>query len=335
VNIAHVIPHSIGYPLLSHNGRYDWVNQLALRQVKEGHTVTVYGSPDSTITGVRCLGILHPTDDRKQNNIDTFHLAFTNDHDIYHSHFDNLHYEVASETKRPIIFTQHWWPTSETIEMARSYSPKNVWAVPPTQFMYDQDEAAGIQSKGYIYHGIDLAEFYASNTLKSDRLLFVGRISPEKNLDLAIKITILAHTKLDIIGKITPKNQDYWNTIEPLIDGDTIRYLGAKNKTELVDYYSSAKGVLFPSDPNEPFGLVTIEAQACGTPVIMKRGGSRAELIREGVTGFLCNTESDFISAIESLDRIVPARCIEFASAFNITTMVTQYDQLYELVTAT
>lgn len=330
MNIAHVIPHSVGYPLPSHNGRYDWVYQLATRQAEMGHAVTIYGSPNSYIDGVKTSGISNTANDKKQNNVETFRLAFANKHDIYHSHFDNLHYEVAHETMQPIVFTQHWWPTDETIQIARTFSGQNVWAVPPTKFMYEQDKSDGIESKGYIYHGIDVSVFHPTISAKNDRLLFVGRISPEKNLDLAIRVAKNAHAKLDIIGKVAEKNKSYWQSLQPLIDGESIRYLGPKNQSMLIEYYTSARGVLFPSDVNEPFGLVALESQACGTPVIMKRGGSRGELLHESVTGFLCDTDDDFVKAVELLHTIKSDDCIAFAECFDISTMAQQYGQLYE-----
>jgi len=337
MNIAHIIPYSIGYPLKTHNGRYDWVHDIAVKQAQQGHTVTIYGSPHSSVEGVTTKGISDATDDTKQNNTQTFRLAFAADHEVYHSHFDNLHYAVADETTRPIVFTQHWWPTDETILAARAFAeravPQNVWAVPPTQFMYERDQTAGIQSRGYIYHGTDLSFFHPSDAPRGNRLLFVGRISPEKNLDLAIHVALKAQVPLDIIGKVAPKNEAYWQTLLPLIDGESIRYLGAKSHAELVDYYGTARGVLFPSDINEPFGLVAIEAQACGTPVMMKRGGSRGELIKEGVTGFLCNDEHEFVSAIPLLDGIKKEDCIASAQRFNEETMVQAYSQLYETLT--
>lgn len=235
MKIAHIIPASIGYPLPTHNGRYDWVHELAKRQAQQGHSVTVYGSPDSFIEGVLTTGISQSADDSRQNNIETFRLAFRNTHDVYHSHFDNLHYAVALETDRPIVYTQHWWPTTESVHFAQTSSAQNVWAVPPTQFMYAHDQDVGIQSKGYIYHGIDLDEFHPSNVEKTDRLLCVSRISPEKKLESVIDFAVKTNSKLDIIGKITPKNQDYWQTLEPFIDGQNIRYLGTMDHDTLID----------------------------------------------------------------------------------------------------
>lgn len=333
MNIAHIIPHSITYPLKSHNGRYDWVLQLALLQAKVGHTVTIYGGPDSHIDGLHFAAIPSNSEDKRQNNIDTFRLAFAKDHDVYHSHFDSLHYEVASETTKPIVATQHWWPSEETVRIAHSFDAANVWAVPPTRDMLRYDAENGIQSKGFIYHGIDLNFFKEVEVERTDRLLFVGRISPEKNLELAITAAKKVHAKLDIIGKIAAKNDAYWQSLQLLIDGEQIRYIGTKNQTELVELYSSARGAILPFEPTEAFGLVAIEAQACGAPVIMKAGGSRSELVEENVTGFLCTTEDEFVAAINSLQTLDRTACRTFAQKFSIDTMVNAYDALYEEVT--
>lgn len=199
--------------------------------------------------------------------------------------------------------------------------------------MFNQDMLVGIQSKGYIYHGIDLDMYHSSNSTKSDQILFVGRISPEKNLDLAIKVIVASGARLSIIGKVAAKQQAYWQSLQPLIDGEQIQYLGTKTPHELVEHYASARAVLFPSDIKETFGLVAIEAQACGTPVIMKRGGSRGELIIENKTGFLCNNEAEFISAIQSVDTLKSEDCIAFSKSFDIVSMVAHYEQLYKDLT--
>ena len=329
MNIAHIVPHSVIFPLASHNGRYDWVRQLALLQVQQGHTVTIYSNPASTLEEIDSQGINGASNDKKQNNIETFRLAFSQNHDVYHSHFDNLHYEVAYETKKPVIFTQHWWPTEQTISLATQYEPSNVWAVPPTQYMQSFDSTVGIHTKGHIYHGIDLSAFQTTSHEKNGRLLFVGRISPEKNLDIALAVAKKAGASLDIVGKIAPKNQAYWESLQLLIDGDRIRYLGQKNQAELVELYSSALGTLCPFEPTEAFGLVAIESQACGTPTIMKRGGSRGELIEENKTGFLCESEEEYVEAIHALTTLKADDCIRFAQKFDIHTMAQSYEQLY------
>jgi glycosyltransferase involved in cell wall biosynthesis len=329
MNIAHVIPYSVTFPLHGHNGRYEWVRQLAVIQAKQGHLVTIYGNPNSIIEGVQCAGIKEPFRSRRDNNVETFRLAFLNNHDIYHSHFDDLHYEIGGETTKPIVYTQHWWPKEKMLNSTSTYNTPNVWAVPPTKYMQEFDIQSGIQTKGSIYHGIDLSTFKPAEVEKSDRLLFVGRISPEKNLEIALTATIKAGARLDIVGKVAPKNQEYWQSLQHLIDGENIRYIGQKNQLELVDLYSASLGLLCPFDATEAFGLVAIESQACGTPIILKRGGSRDELIHEGKTGYLFETESEFVMAINNLRAIKVTDCIDFAKAFDIKSMAASYERLY------
>lgn len=329
MKIAHILPASVSFPLSSHNGRYEWVIQLAKLQIENGHIVTIYCNKSSRIDGINFAGINITTNDKQTDNLATFRLAFQNNHDIYHSHFDNLHYNLANETTKQIVYTQHWWPSEDTVQLAKTLSPNNVWAVPPTSYMYEFDIQSHIQSKGFIHHGIDLSMFHATQTPKSGRLLFVSRISPGKNLDIAITIAQKTGIGLDIIGKITSKDKEYWDKLRPLIDGEHIKYLGSKNHKELINYYSSASALLFPSDISESFGLVAIESQACGTPVLMKKGGSRNELIKEKSTGFLCETVDNFINAVYASHKLKSEDCINFAKRFDINVMAERYEDLY------
>lgn len=330
MKIAHIIPYSVTFPLKSHNGRYEWVRQLALLQIKQGHEVVIYGNPTSYSEGLTFAGIPASFNDRLQNNLETFRHAFAQDIEIFHSHFDSLHYEVAHETTKPVVFTQHWWPNDQLLATASRSTYSNVWAVPPTKYMHSFDKNSGIQTKGHIYHGIDLSLFKPAAVAKNDRLLFVGRISPEKNLHIAIDIARKAGAKLDIVGKVAPKNEEYWKNLQQLVDGEAIRYLGPMNTTDLINAYSCALGVLSPFEATEPFGLVAIEAQACGAPIIMTRGGSRGELLDEGKTGFLCETEDEFVSTIYQLPNITGGDCVNFAKKFDINTMARNYTLLYE-----
>lgn len=331
MRIAHVLSSAARFPLATHHARYNWAMQLALLQSAAGHDVTIYCDKESSVKGVAIRGIEHKTDDLLQDNIATFRLALQDDHDIYHSHYDNLHYKLASETDRPIVFTQHWWPTEETTQLANAHSPRNVWAVPPTKHMYDIDLRHNIQTKGHIYHGIDLQTFSPSaHVSKTGRLVSASRISPEKHIEVAMQAALDANVGLDIIGKVADKNLVYWNQLQPLIDGTQIRYLGEKSHEELIEYYTSAQALLFPSDTNEPFGLVAIEAQACGTPVIMQWGGSRGELLVEGKTGFLCADRGEFARAVTESTALSSDGCVQFAQQFDIHAMATNYEQLYQ-----
>lgn len=330
MNIAHIVPHSIRFPLEQHQGRYDLVINLAKLQVQMGHDVTIYCHPESKLTSLKTRGIVSAAPDKKNRNIETFKMAFKGGHDVYHSHLDNLHYEVGHLTRRSIIFTQHWWPVADTLSLAKTYKGDNVWAVPPTRYMYSYDQSSGIPTKEHIYHGIDLQRYKPTPDIRGNRILFVGRISPEKNLDIAIRAAQRASVGLDIVGKITDKNHALWKDMEKYIDGSQIRYLGTKTQGELVQLYSKAASVIFPSEPTEAFGLVALEAQACGSPIIMKKGGSRSELLIEGKTGFLCESDEDFAAAIRDTKTLSSQDCRHFAQQFDIKDMAKNYEDLYE-----
>lgn len=329
MKIAHLLPHSATYPLKIYNARHEWALQLALQQAKKGHRVTIYCNPSSNTPGVIIRGISHATDNRLQNNAKLVTLALSEEHDIYHSHFDNIHYQLGHLTKKPIVYTQHWWPGHQTVNSATNYHQNNVWAVPPTRYMYNYDIACGIKTRGHIYHGIDTDFFTPLRAKKNGRLLSVSRISPEKNIEQSIEIAKRSGLGLDIVGKIADKNQWYWEKILPSIDGAQIVYHGAKDKEELIEYFSSAQALLFPSYTNEAFGLVVIEAQACGTPVIMWNSGSRSELVKEGETGFLCNSMDDFVQAATLSQSLSPTDCRNFALGFGMDAMVAAYEELY------
>jgi glycosyltransferase involved in cell wall biosynthesis len=330
MKIAHIIPYSIGYPLTTHNGRYEWVYDLAVAQAADGHTVTIYGNPDSVVPSVTTRGITTSSEDTEANNIATFQLAFREDHDVYHSHFDTLHYVVADQTDKPIVFTQHWWPNDQLYDRLNTSQADNVWAVPPTRYMLAIDEEHTVQTKGFIYHGVDLSLFRPTQTTPTDRVLFVGRIAPEKHLEIAIASAKAAGVGLDIIGKVSPKHQAYWESLRTEIDGEIIRYHGSQPKAALPNWYSAALGVVCPYEITEPFGLVSIEAQACGAPVLMQRGGSRGELLEEQRTGFLCETIEDYSAAIRNLAKLDREDCVNFAQKFDRTAMTRAYESLYE-----
>ena len=330
MKIAHILPASVTYPLRVHNARHSWALQLAQLQASQGHEVTIYCNPQSQAQPLSVRGITPLDADKKANNAALFKLALDSEHDIYHSHLDSLHYELGHLTRRPIVFTQHWWPLAQTVALANTYAGNNIWAVPPTQHMRDFDTEQGIQTKGHIYHGIDVSLFRPALVGKSGRLLSVGRVSPEKNIETSIATAKKAGIGLDIIGKITPKNKSYWSTLEPLIDGTQIAYLGPKTQQELLDYYTGAQAVLFPSEAQEAFGLVAIESQACGTPVIMASGGSRGELVREGKTGFLCSSPDDYVQAVAQSATVDPAECRAFAQQFDVHIMQDNYQRLYQ-----
>ena len=333
MNIAHLLPDAATFPLTKHNGRYEWVLRLARLQIEEGHTVTIYagaGSQDTTEPNIIWRSLSTKPGDKTLNNIALIKSAFANnEHDVYHSHFDHLHYGVADATTKPVVFTQHWFPNSTVAEASFRTKNENVFAVPVTDYMLAMNRTLGIRSVDKIYHGIDLVTFKPSDAPKSDRFIFVGRIAPHKGVREVITLAKKAGVALDIIGKINATDEAYWRTCLPDVDGEQIKYHGALAQKEVATALASAKAFLFSSQTLEAFGQVTIEAQACGTPVIINDTGASSELVIDGETGFVVGTDSEFINAIAQIGSINPEDCRAHAEKFDVHTMTRQYTALY------
>ena len=333
MNIAHLLPHSAVFPLQKHNGRYEWALRLARIQAAAGHTVTIYAGEGSTDTSpIMWQTVAVTTNDKKAANLLLLTSALENPvHDIYHSHFDYLHYLVADVTDKPIIVTQHWSPTQIMANAVMLNTKQNVITVPVTDFMKAEDERLNIPTSQRIYHGIDLSLFHPSSE-QNNRLIFVGRIHPSKGVAQAIRYAKAANVPLDIIGKINATENMYWESLADGIDGKQIRYLGPQDQATVAEAFAHAKAFIFPSQVKEAFGQVTIESQAAGTPVIISNVGPSSELVVNGQTGFICETDADYINAIESIDNIHRDECRRFATQFNLSNMVDAYDQLYRSV---
>jgi len=330
MRIAHLLPHTAVFPLKKHNGRYEWALRLARIQAAAGHDVTIYageGSQDNANITWQSTPTTHLN--KKEANLALLSKAFEDtQYDIYHSHFDYLHYLVADLTDKPIVVTQHWFPTEEIARAVPLNLHNNVVTVPVTDMMKKEDEMLGIPATVRIYHGIDLSLFHPT-TEHSDRFLFVGRIHPGKGIAEAIHYAKTANVPLDIIGKINDTEKAFWESIASDVDGEHIRYLGPQPQPVVATAFANARGFIFPSQIEEAFGQVTVEAQAAGTPVIISNVGPSRELVISGKTGFVCETDTDFIEAIEQIGTINRTDCRKHAEQFDLNKMVAEYDALY------
>jgi glycosyltransferase involved in cell wall biosynthesis len=165
-------------------------------------------------------------------------------------------------------------------------------------------------------------------------LAFLGRISPEKRVDRAIAIASACGQPLRIAAKVDPADRAYFEEeIRPLLDNPLVEFIGEINEQDKAAFLGQAAGLLFPIDWPEPFGLVMIEALACGTPVIAFRGGSVPEVIDEGVTGFIVDSVDEAIEHTRNLHRLDRHRGRDvFERRFNVTRMACDYVTLYEAV---
>jgi glycosyltransferase involved in cell wall biosynthesis len=166
---------------------------------------------------------------------------------------------------------------------------------------------------------------------KPGYLAVLGRIAPEKGVDRAIKIAIRCGIPLKIAAKVDRADQDYYDElIKPMMDHPLVDYIGEISDHEKPDFLSGAIGLLVPIDWPEPFGLVMIEAMACGTPVIAYNRGSVAEIVDDGLTGFIVEDEISAVTAVDrlaSLDRMLIRK--QFESRFTARRMALDYLDAY------
>jgi glycosyltransferase involved in cell wall biosynthesis len=186
-----------------------------------------------------------------------------------------------------------------------------------------------------IYHGVP-ESLLAPNLQPDNYLAFLGRLTPEKGADIAIRLAKKAELPLRIAAKIPRLQSHYFkDKIEPLVDGARIEFVGEVNERQKQGLLGNAMGVLFPIDWPEPFGLVMIEAMACGTPVIAWRRGSVPEIIDHGVTGYVVDDETEALDAIKRIPDLDRAQIrAVFEKRFTARRMAGAYRRGFERLVA-
>jgi glycosyltransferase involved in cell wall biosynthesis len=185
-----------------------------------------------------------------------------------------------------------------------------------------------------IYHGIDLSQ-YRLQTSKKSYLSFIGRIAPVKGTHSAIDVAKRSGIPLKIAGEVQPEYRDYFEQkIKPHLDGDFIEYIGPADLQVKNELLGDSIAMLFPIHWNEPFGLVMVEAMACGTPVLALPGGSVSEIVQEGVSGYVCRSVNEMAKRATDL-AFEAVQVREYvAGRFSLERMVDQYARLYSEIGA-
>jgi len=182
-----------------------------------------------------------------------------------------------------------------------------------------------------VYHGLP-ADLYRFRPEPGSYLAFVGRISPEKRVDRAIEIAKRVQIPLKIAAKVDPVDRHYFkSTIKPLLCEPLVEFIGEIGEGEKDELLGNAYALLLPIDWPEPFGLVMVEAIACGTPVIAYRDGAVPEVIEEGHTGFIVEELEDAVEAVRRIPELSRKRCREaFEERFTATRMAHDYVKVFE-----
>jgi glycosyltransferase involved in cell wall biosynthesis len=339
MRVAQVSPLYESVPPRLYGGTERVVSYLTDELVRQGHDVTLFASGDSSTSAK-----LRPICDRSlrlKGGADVGGLAHhlyllekvvqESDHfDIIHFHLDYLPFSLIRRHALPAVTTLHGrLDIPDLYPLFREFDDMNLISISDAQ-RAPMPWASWLQT---VHHGVP-DHFYAANDRPGDYLAFLGRISPEKRVDRAIEIAKKVCIPLRIAAKVDAADREYFNSkILPLLDDPLVEFVGEIGEGEKGEFLGNARALLFPIDWPEPFGLVMIEAMACGTPVIAFRGGSVVEIIDNGVTGFVVDCVEQAVCAvhrIHSIDRKVCRRVFELR--FSSHRMCKDYVRAYRSV---
>ena len=336
MKIAQVAPLAESVPPQLYGGTERVVAFLTDELVRLGHEVTLFASGDSRTSGQ--LVPAWPRAIRLDGTCRDYvvpHMLLVEEvtkrapeFDVIHFHTAPLHFPLARRLPTPHVTTLHG--RLDMPELRRLYD--EFGDIPVVSISDAQREP--LPQAGWVatvHHGLpeSLLRFQPG---PGAYLAFVGRISPEKRVDRAIAIASACGMPLKIAAKVDPADREYFEReIRHLLDNPLVEYIGEIGEPQKSAFLGGATALLFPIDWPEPFGLVMIEALACGTPVVAFRGGSVPEVIDEGVTGFIVETLDDAIRATCEAGQLDRRRCREtFERRFSVTRMATDYLALYD-----
>jgi glycosyltransferase involved in cell wall biosynthesis len=248
-------------------------------------------------------------------------------HDVLHFHLDYLHFPLLRRQPWRALTTMHGrLDVPDLAPLFREYSELPLVSVSNSQ----RAPVAWANWIGTVYHGLPKHLFHPHYE-PDDYLVFLGRISPEKRVDRAIEIALRTGLLLKIRAKVDNADHEYFEAeIKPRLDSRLIEFSGEADEREKEQLLGKAKALLFPVDWPEPFGLVMIEALACGTPVVAFRNGSTPEVITDGKTGFLVDTLEEAVAAVKRIVDVSRETCrAEFEERFSAGRMAMDYLALY------
>jgi len=336
MRIAQVSPLYESVPPKLYGGTERVVSYLTEELVRQGHQVTLFASGDSTTSAELIPGCPSALrlDGRNCDGI-ARHLVMVEDvyrrvadFDVIHFHIDFVHYPVSRRHGRAHLTTLHGRLDME--DLAPLY--EEYCEMPLASISYSQRKAIPRANwQATVYHGLPI-DLHRLNEQPEGYLAFLGRVSREKRLDRAIEIARRAGMEIRIAAKIDQEDKEYFEAeVEPLFKLPHVKYLGEIGESEKGRFLGNAAALLFPVDWPEPFGLVQIEAMACGTPVIAMKRGSVPEVIDDGVSGFLCDDVDQAVEAVGRLKEISRRKCREtFERRFSAGRMASDYLQVYQ-----
>jgi glycosyltransferase involved in cell wall biosynthesis len=337
MKIAQVAPLHESVPPRFYGGTERVVSYLTESLVQMGHEVTLYASGDSvTKAALRpcCRSALRLSRQSDANSL-AEHLCQAErvfqeagEFDVVHSHIDYLAFPLLRRMKTARVTTLHGRLDIPNLRnLYREFSDEPVISISHHQRL----PLHWANWHATVYHGLP-EDLYSFRAEPRPYLAFLGRISPEKGVDDAIEIARLSGVPLKIAAKLDKVDRDYFEAeIKPLLKSPHVEYVGEIGEADKNDFLGNALALLFPIDWPEPFGLVMIEALACGTPVIARSRGSVPEIIAHGVSGFVVKDVAGAVEAVKNLPRLSRRRCrAVFEEKFTAERMAKDYLAAYQ-----
>jgi glycosyltransferase involved in cell wall biosynthesis len=337
MRIAQISPLFESVPPKLYGGTERVVSYLTEALVARGHDVTLFASGDSATSAslVSFRDVALRLDPAPLKSAAAAHMEMldglrerADEFDVLHFHIDLLPFPFFDDIAHKCVFTLHGRQDKQ--DLPKAYRR---WSQFPLVSISDHQRTPMAWANWWqtIHHGMPSSLLLPPAHPRGDYLAFLGRISPEKRPDRAIEIARRAGLPLRIAAKVDVADKRYFHeTIEPMLADGGVEFIGEIDDAGKPEFLGNAAALLFPIDWPEPFGLVMIEAMACGTPVIAWREGSVPEVIDEGQTGFIIDSIEEGVDAVgrcRDLNRTNVRRYFE--RRFDVDRMAADYEDLY------
>jgi len=341
MRIAQLAPLFEAVPPKTYGGTERVVSYITEELVAAGHDVTLFASGDSVTSAklepaCRRAIRLDPT---VRDPLASHHLMIetvasrADEFDVIHCHLDYWPFPTLTRQNTPFVTTLHG-----RLDLPELQPVFDRFREVPLVSISDSQRRPLPQANFVrtIPHGLP-ENLLRPTGARPDYLAFLGRICPEKRPDLAIKIARAAGIRLKIAAKVDRVDEDYFQAvIRPLLDDGQVEFIGEITEDQKPAFLSGAHALLLPIDWPEPFGLVMIEAMACGTPVIAFNRGSVPEILTDGLTGFIVEDVAGAIAAVDKLAHISRAAVREtFETNFTARRMAADYLSVYRSLSRT
>ncbi len=336
MRIAQIAPLAEAVPPRLYGGTERIVSHLTEELVRQGNEVTLFASGDSQTTAelVPCCPQALRMDPSVRDTVPHLLVMLENvrrradEFDVLHFHMDMLHFPVFRERSARTVTTLHGRLDLHDLQsFYRKFPDFPLVSISAAQRL----PMPPVNWVGTVHHGLPTRLLPFKAAARDGYLAFLGRISPEKRPDRAIEIARRAGVPLRIAAKVDNADRLYFEQhIQQLLADPLVDFIGEIGDAAKGDFLGNARALLFPIDWPEPFGLVMIEAMACGTPVIAFPNGAVPEVIEDGVTGFLVRSIEEAVEAVArlpELDRHEIRR--RFEQRFSVARMAEDYLQIY------